>query len=90
MRSLFVIGPDKKIKLKIEYPPSTGRNFNEVIRVIDSLQASAKHSVATPANWEPGQDVIVSLNVSDEEANKRFGGFKAPKPYLRIIPQPKD
>ena len=90
VRSLFVIGPDKKIKLKIEYPPSTGRNFNEVIRVIDSLQASAKHSVATPANWEPGEDVIVSLSVSDEEANKRFGGFKALKPYLRMIPQPKD
>lgn len=90
VRSLFVIGPDKKIKLKIEYPPSTGRNFNEVIRVIDSLQASAKYSVATPANWEPGDDVIVSLSLSDEEANKRFGGFNAPKPYLRIIPQPKD
>jgi thioredoxin-dependent peroxiredoxin len=89
VRSLFVIGPDKKIKLKIEYPPSTGRNFNEVIRVIDSLQASAKYSVATPANWEVGDDVIVSLSVSDEEAKKRFGGFKAPKPYLRIIPQPK-
>lgn len=90
VRALFVIGPDKKIKLKIEYPPSTGRNFLEVLRVIDSLQAAAKYSVATPANWEPGQDVIVSLSVSDEEANKRFGGFKAPKPYLRIIPQPKD
>jgi alkyl hydroperoxide reductase subunit AhpC len=89
VRSLFVIGPDKKIKLKIEYPPSTGRNFNEVLRVIDSLQASAKHSVATPANWEPGDDVIVSLSVSDEDARKRFGSFNAPKPYLRIIPQPK-
>ncbi len=89
VRSLFVIGPDKKVKLKIEYPPSTGRNFHEVLRVIDSLQASAKYSVATPANWEPGEDVIVSLSVSDEEANKRFGGFKALKPYLRIIPQPK-
>ena len=90
VRSLFVIGPDKKIKLKIEYPPSTGRNFLEVLRVIDSLQASAKYSVATPANWEPGQDVIVSLSVSDEDAKKRFGGFNAVKPYLRIIPQPKD
>ena len=90
VRSLFVIGPDKKVKLKIEYPPSTGRNFDEVLRVIDSLQASAKYSVATPANWQPGDDVIVSLNVSDEDAKARFGDFKAPKPYLRIIPQPKD
>ncbi len=89
VRALFVIGPDKKIKLKIEYPPSTGRNFIEVLRVIDSLQAAAKYSIATPANWEPGQDVIVSLSVSDEEAKKRFGGFKALKPYLRMIPQPK-
>ena len=89
VRSLFVIGPDKKVKLKIEYPPSTGRNFDEVLRVIDSLQASAKYSVATPANWEPGEDVIISLAVSDEDAKKRFGTFKAPKPYLRIIPQPK-
>lgn len=89
VRSLFVVGPDKKIKLKIEYPPSTGRNFLEVLRVIDSLQASAKYAVATPANWEPGQDVIVSLSVSDEEAKRRFGDFKAPKPYLRIIPQPR-
>ena len=89
VRSLFVIGPDKKVKLKIEYPPSTGRNFNEVLRAIDSLQASAKYQVATPANWEPGEDVIVALSVSDEEARKRFGEFKAPKPYLRIVPQPK-
>lgn len=89
VRSLFVIGPDKKVKLKIEYPPSTGRNFDEVLRVIDSLQAADKYSVATPANWEPGEDVIISLTVSDEDAKKRFGTFKAPKPYLRIIPQPK-
>ena len=90
VRSLFVIGPDKKVKLKIEYPPSTGRNFDEVLRVIDSLQAADKYSVATPANWEPGEDVIISLAVSDEDAKTRFGTFKAPKPYLRIIPQPKD
>ena len=89
VRSLFVIGPDKKVMLKIEYPPSTGRNFNEVIRVIDSLQAATKYSVATPANWQPGDDVIVSLALSDEEAKKRFGDFNAVKPYLRIIPQPK-
>ncbi len=89
VRSLFVIGPDKKIKLKIEYPPSTGRNFHEVLRAIDSLQASARYQVATPANWQPGEDVIVALSVSDEEARKRFGEFKAPKPYLRIVPQPR-
>lgn len=84
VRSLFIIGPDKTIKLMITYPASTGRNFNEVLRVIDSLQLTAKHSVATPANWERGDDVIVSLAVSTEEAEKRFpNGVRIVKPYLR-------
>ncbi|WP_417675332.1 peroxiredoxin [Roseibium sp.] len=90
VRSLFVIGPDKKIKLKIEYPASTGRNFDEVIRVIDSLQLTAKHQVATPANWKSGEDVIIVPAVSDEEAKEKFpGGWKTLKPYLRIVPAPK-
>lgn len=90
VRSLFVIGPDKKIKLKIEYPASTGRNFDEVIRVIDSLQLTAKHQVATPANWKSGEDVIIVPAVSDEEAKEKFpGGWKTLKPYLRIVPEPK-
>lgn len=89
VRSLFVIGPDKKVKLKIEYPASTGRNFNEVLRVIDSLQLTARHQVATPANWEEGQDVIIVPSVSDEDARKKFPeGFKTLKPYLRIVKQP--
>ncbi len=89
VRSLFVIGPDKKVKLTITYPASTGRNFNEVLRVIDSLQLSAKHSVATPADWKQGEDVIVSPAVSTEDAEKRFPkGIKAVKPYLRYTPQP--
>ena len=89
VRSLFVIGPDKKVKLKIEYPASTGRNFDEILRVIDSLQLTAKHQVATPVNWLPGEDVIIAGSVSDEEAKKRYPqGWKAPKPYLRIVPQP--
>jgi thioredoxin-dependent peroxiredoxin len=89
VRTVFVVGPDKKIKLQISYPMSTGRNFDEIVRVIDSLQLTAKHSVSTPVNWKPGEDVIVGGNVSDEDAKKRFGNFKAPKPYLRIVPQPK-
>jgi thioredoxin-dependent peroxiredoxin len=85
-----VIGPDKKIKLILTYPMSTGRNFDEVLRVLDSMQLTAKHKVATPVNWKPGEDVIIVPAVSDEEAKKQFpGGWKAPKPYLRIVPQPK-
>jgi alkyl hydroperoxide reductase subunit AhpC len=89
VRSVFVIGPDKKVKLKIEYPASTGRNFDEVLRVIDSLQLTAKHSVSTPVNWKPGEDVIISGTVSDEAAKQKYpAGWKAPRPYLRIVPQP--
>lgn len=91
VRSLFVIGPDKKVKLTITYPASTGRNFLEVLRVIDSLQLSAKHSVATPADWKQGEDVIVSLSVPTEEAEKRFPkGLKIVKSYLRYTPQPEE
>lgn len=91
VRSLFVIGPDKKVKLTLTYPASTGRNFVEVLRVIDSLQLSAKHSVATPADWVQGDDVIVSLAVSTEDAEKKFPkGIKIVKPYLRYTPQPED
>ena len=90
VRNVFVIGPDKKIKLLIVYPMTTGRNFDEVLRVIDSLQLSAKHKVATPVNWKPGEDVIIAGSVSDEDAKKTYPqGWKAPKPYLRIVPQPK-
>lgn len=89
VRSLFVIGPDKKVKLTITYPASTGRNFHEVLRVIDSLQLTAKHSVATPANWEHGEDVIVVPSISTEDAVKKFEkGVKVIKPYLRYTPQP--
>jgi alkyl hydroperoxide reductase subunit AhpC len=90
VRTVFVVGPDKKIKLMLMYPMSTGRNFDEVLRVIDSLQLTAKHAVSTPANWKPGQDVIISGSVSDEDAKKKYpGGWKSPKPYIRVIPQPK-
>lgn len=90
VRSVFVIGPDKKIKAMIVYPMSTGRNFDEVLRLLDSVQLTARHKVATPANWKPGEDVIIAGSVSDEEAQARFpGGWKAPKPYLRIVPQPR-
>ena len=90
VRNVFVIGPDKKIKLVISYPMTTGRNFDEVLRVIDSLQLTAKHSVATPVNWKPGEQVIIAGSVSDEDAKKKFPqGWKAPKPYLRIVDQPK-
>jgi thioredoxin-dependent peroxiredoxin len=91
VRSLFVIGPDKKIKLTLTYPASTGRNFNEVLRVIDSLQLTAKHSVATPANWEKPEDVIVVPAVSTEDAEKRFPkGLRIVKPYLRYTPVPEE
>lgn len=89
VRSVYVIGPDKKIKLKIEYPASTGRNFDEVLRVIDSLQLTAKHSVATPVNWKQGEDVIIASSLNDEQAKQKFpNGWTAPKPYIRIVPQP--
>jgi alkyl hydroperoxide reductase subunit AhpC len=90
VRTVFLIGPDKKIKLILYYPMTTGRNFDEVLRVLDSIQLTAKYKVATPANWRPGQDVIIAGSVSDDEARKQYpGGWKAPKPYLRIVPQPK-
>jgi thioredoxin-dependent peroxiredoxin len=90
VRTVFVVGPDKKIKLQLSYPMSTGRNFDEVLRVVDSLQLTARHKVATPVNWRPGNDVIILPSVSEDEARQRFpGGWKAPKPYLRIVPQPK-
>jgi alkyl hydroperoxide reductase subunit AhpC len=90
VRSVFVIGPDKKVKLTITYPASTGRNFDEVLRVIDSLQLTAKFKVATPANWNDGSDVIIGAAITDEEAKTLFpGGWKTVKPYLRVLPQPK-
>ncbi len=90
VRNVFVVGPDKKIKLILVYPMTTGRNFDEVLRVLDSLQLTAKHKVATPVNWKQGDDVIISGSVSDEEAKKSYpDGWKAPRPYLRIVPQPK-
>ncbi len=90
VRNVFVIGPDKKIKLLLVYPMSTGRNFDEVLRVIDSMQLTAKHKVATPANWKQGGDVIILPAVSDEEAKKKYpGGWKTVKPYLRVVAQPK-
>ena len=88
VRNVFVIGPDKKIKLILVYPMSTGRNFDEVLRVIDSLQLTAKHKVSTPVNWKQGEDVIVGGAVSDEQARELFGDFEAPRPYIRIVPQP--
>ncbi len=91
VRSVFVIGPDKQIKAMLTYPMSTGRNFDEILRLLDSCQLTAKHKVATPANWQNGEDVIIVPAVKDDEAKERFpGGWKAPKPYLRIVPQPKD
>jgi thioredoxin-dependent peroxiredoxin len=89
VRNVYVIGPDKKIKLVISYPMSTGRNFEEILRVVDSLQLTARHKVATPVNWQRGDEVIILASVSDEEARKQFpAGWKAPKPYLRLVPQP--
>ncbi len=90
VRSVFLIGPDKKIKAMLTYPMSTGRNFDEVLRLLDSVQLTAKHQVATPVNWKQGEDVIIVPAVSDEVAKERFPeGWKAPKPYIRIVPQPK-
>jgi alkyl hydroperoxide reductase subunit AhpC len=90
VRTVFVIGPDKKIKLMISYPMTTGRNFDEILRVIDSIQLTARHRVATPVNWKHGEDVIIAGSVSDDEARTIYpDGWKAPKPYLRIVPQPK-
>lgn len=90
VRTVFVIGPDKKIKLTLTYPASTGRNFDEVLRVVDSLQLTAKHSVATPVNWKHGDEVIIVPAVTDEMAKEKFpGGWRAEKPYLRYVPQPK-
>ena len=89
VRNVYVIGPDKKVKLLIAYPMTTGRNFDEVLRVIDSLQLTAKHRVATPVNWQQGQDVIIAGSVSDDEAKKIYpNGWQAPRPYIRIVPQP--
>jgi thioredoxin-dependent peroxiredoxin len=88
VRNVFVIGPDKKIKLILVYPMSTGRNFDEVLRVIDSLQLTANHKVSTPAQWSPGDDVIISGSVSDEQAKEIFGEWESPKPYIRIVPDP--
>jgi thioredoxin-dependent peroxiredoxin len=90
VRNVFVIGPDKKVKLQIAYPMTTGRNFDEVIRVIDSLQLTAKHKVSTPVNWKHGEDVIIAGSVSDDDAKKTYpNGWKSPKPYIRIVPQPR-
>ena len=89
VRNVFVIGPDKKVKLILVYPMTTGRNFDEVLRVIDSLQLTAQHKVSTPANWKPGEDVIISGSVSNDEAKTLYpGGWKSPKPYIRIVPAP--
>ena len=91
VRSVFLIGPDKKIKAMLVYPMSTGRNFDEVMRLLDSIQLTAKHTVATPVNWKPGQDVIIPTSVSDDDAKKKYPqGFKTHKPYLRTVSQPKD
>jgi alkyl hydroperoxide reductase subunit AhpC len=90
VRTVFLIGPDKKVKLMLAYPMSTGRNFDEVLRVLDSIQLNAKHKVSTPVNWQQGQDVIISGSVTDEDARKQYpGGWKSPRPYIRIVPQPK-
>jgi alkyl hydroperoxide reductase subunit AhpC len=90
-RTVFVIGPDKKVKAMLIYPMSTGRNFDEVLRLLDSVQLTAKHTVATPVNWKPGDDVIIPTSVSDEDAKKKYPqGFKTLKPYLRVVSQPKD
>ena len=90
VRSVFVIGPDKRVKAMLIYPMSTGRNFDEILRAVDSMQLTAKHSVATPVNWKSGEDVIIVPAVSDEQAKQKFpGGWKTVKPYLRIVPQPK-
>ena len=89
VRNVFVIGPDKKVKLILVYPMTAGRNFDEVLRVIDSLQLTAQHKVATPANWRPGDDVIIAGSVSDEQAKEIFGEWESPRPYIRIVPEPR-
>jgi len=90
VRTVFIVGPDKKIKLTLSYPMSTGRNFDEILRALDSIQLTMKHKVSTPVNWAPGEDVIISGTVTNDEANKLYpNGWKAPKPYIRIVPQPK-
>ena len=89
VRNVFVIGPDKKIKLILVYPMTTGRNFDEVIRVIDSLQRTSEHKVATPVNWKPGDDVIIAGSVSNDQAKEIFGEWESPKPYIRVVPQPR-
>ena len=88
VRSVFVVGPDNKVKLTLTYPASTGRNFDELLRSIDSLQLTANHAVATPADWRDGEDVIIGTGVTDEQAHEKFPGFEAKKPYLRVTPQP--
>ena len=88
VRTVFVIGPDKKIKLQLSYPMSTGRNFDEILRVVDSMQLTAKHKVATPVNWKQGDDVILTAAVSNEEAQQKFPGFRTIKPYMRVAKQP--
>jgi alkyl hydroperoxide reductase subunit AhpC len=88
VRNVFVIGPDKKVKLILAYPMTTGRNFHEVLRVIDSLQLTANHKVATPVNWKQGEDVIIAGSVTDDQAKELFGNWQSPKPYIRIVPQP--
>ena len=89
MRTVYVVGPDKRVKLTLTYPMTTGRNFDEILRALDSLQLTAKHQVSTPVNWKQGEDVIVVAAVSDEDAQKRFGGFTRVLPYLRTTPQPR-
>jgi alkyl hydroperoxide reductase subunit AhpC len=90
VRTVYIVGPDKQIKAQLHYPMTTGRNFDEILRMIDSMQLTAKYKVATPADWQPGEDVIIAGSVSDEEAKTKYpDGWKAPKPYLRIVPQPK-
>jgi alkyl hydroperoxide reductase subunit AhpC len=90
VRTVFIVGPDKKIKMMMSYPMSSGRNFDEILRVLDSLQLSAKHNVATPVNWKPGDDVIIPTSVSEEQAKQKYpGGWKTLKPYLRVVAQPR-
>ena len=89
VRNVFVVGPDKKVKLVLVYPMTTGRNFDEVLRVIDSLQLTANHKVATPVNWKQGEDVIIAGSVSNDDAKEIFGEWQEPKPYIRIVPQPR-
>jgi thioredoxin-dependent peroxiredoxin len=90
VRTVYIVGPDKTVKAQLHYPMTTGRNFDEILRMIDSMQLTAKHKVATPADWQRGEDVIIAGSVSDEEAKQKYpGGWKAPKPYIRIVPQPK-